>query len=129
MDKTRSSLRKISCVAVALIGCAIILTKYLNNQISLAEVLVKSRPVSATRDLSALLEAQPDTSGRPIESQIGRITIDENTKCRLLRYESQAWCPAGKANPVKVELLEGPNRGQAVWVCSDQVRRLHPLLP
>jgi hypothetical protein len=117
-------LRKVFYATVAMICTAIVLTIYVNDQISLAEVLVGSSPVVAARDLATLLKVQPDADGRPAG---GETAITENTKCRLLRYESREWCPVGKGNPVKVELLEGPRRGQVVWVCSGQIRRLHPL--
>jgi len=117
-------LRKVLYATVAVIAVATVLTIYVNNQISAAEVLVGSSPVVAARDLPTLLRARPDADGRPTG---GQTAITENTKCRLLRYESREWCLVGKGHPVKVELLEGPKRGEVVWVCSDRVRRLHPM--
>jgi hypothetical protein len=127
MHKTSGSLRKVLYVAVAVIGTAVILTMYINDRISLAEVIVDSGPVVAARDLPTLLKMQPDTGGRRIDGQMPHTAITANTKCRLLRYESKLWCLVGKSNPVKIELLEGSSRGQVVWMCSDQIRLLHPL--
>jgi len=127
MRKKWDSPRRISYAALAVIGAVIVLTIYVNDQISLAEVLVKSRPVVAARDLATLLKVRPDTDGPPTEGRTSQTTITTNTRCRLLRYESAEWCVVGRGNPVKVKLLEGPERGQVVWICSDQIRRLHPL--
>jgi hypothetical protein len=122
-----SSLRKILYAAIAVIGTAIALTIYVDHQISLAEIVVESRPVVAARDLPALLKIRPIDGGSPTEGQTSQTSITENTKCRLLPYEPGEWCLAGRGNPVKRELLEGPRRSQVARVCSNQIRRLHPL--
>ena|ERR1700693_710392 len=120
----KKSLLKTFGAAVAVIVSAVVLTKYLDYRISLAEVLVGSGPVIVAKDLPTLLTAPPNVGGQPIE---GQAAITERSKSRLLRRESRERCLAGSGNPVEVELLEGPMRGQVVWVCSDHIRMLHPL--
>jgi hypothetical protein len=123
MNRKRSLPNALWATAAVIVS-AVVLTKYVNYRISLAEVLVGSGPVIAARDLPTLLKSPSNVGERPTE---GQAAITERTESRLLRYESRERCPAGRGNPVEIELLEGPRRGQVVWVCSDQIRMLHPL--
>jgi hypothetical protein len=119
--------RKMFYVAAALVGVVIVLIIYADNQISLAEIIAAPEPVIATRELSALLKAPAGGNALSPQEQPLETTITENTRCRLLRYESGEWCLGGKGNPVRVKLLEGQERGEILWVCSKQLRRFYPL--
>lgn len=100
---------------------------YLNREFQLALVEGKgTRP--AASDRLVLCAALYGSTGAPRLRAEGLVfDVVCGTRCRLLRREE---CPASggqRRSAAQVKLLEGPRRGQVVWLCFEDVR--WPLRP
>jgi hypothetical protein len=81
-------------------------------------------PGLAASDLAALRAAiHFEDLGPPREKLIaeGRLfVLVAGTRCVVLRYEN-SWTCQGDHSPVQLRLVDGPRRGEVVWMCADSV--------
>lgn len=101
---------------------------YLDYQFRLAEV-GGAKPCLAASDRSALRSLLAGDATVSQLQEAGRIfSIRALTRCKLVSSDSGSSCRGPRDFPVRVQLLEGPRRGQAVWLCFADIRwPLHPL--
>jgi hypothetical protein len=123
----RRRLRIRLLIAGGVLAIVVGLYLYLNHEFMLA-VVEAGGPRLAASDLSALRSA---LDGSPSVARLraaGKIfAVQPGTRCTMLRMKSGSSCRGPRDYPVQVELLDGPRRGQEVWMCNDDVRwPIHP---
>jgi hypothetical protein len=93
---------------------------------SLAVVSGGVTPGFAATDADAFRAVSQPTETTPGVPQLreeGRVlVVEEGTRCRIIKEHPEMPCQ-GHHLAFRVKLLDGPRRGQVVWMCSDGVAK------
>lgn len=111
-------------VAVLLVGAY----RYLDYQFRLAAV-GGGKPRFAATDQSALRSMLAGDAEVSRLQAAGRIlSIPPLTRCEVLWSDGRSPCRGPRDFAVRVLILEGPRRGQAVWLCFEDIQwPIYPL--
>lgn len=123
MVKRKSPIKQIVLLTtLVLLGlvCAIL---YVNHLGSLATTRNGPTPGIAAIDRQVFQEYSHPEQGRSLEDLkvTGKIfEIPEGTRCQVIKRDMTASCE-GNNHPFQIKLLDGPRKGEVVWMCSRNI--------
>ena len=90
---------------------------YLNHLGSLATVRIGPMPGIAAFDRQAFQEYSHPEDLRAT----GKIfPVPEGTRCQVVKRDMTSSC-GGNDHPFQIKLLDGPRKGEVVWMCSSNI--------
>jgi hypothetical protein len=120
--KLKRKAKLLACCVAALAAILWGIGAFIDYEMSLAVVEDGMNPGLAAQDAEALNAAVHPTEvtlGIPELKASGRLfVLAEGTNCRVISTVPHQPCQ-GQHYPARVKPLDGPRRGQIVWMCSD----------